>query len=154
MSASLPAVDGEFLAAEDAESDDQQYAAPRHADEREGADHDLPRHQPALDERSAAARLAERTHRELGAARDAADDGFNRLQRARVGADAVLVDARREIRRDRARRDGVDIRYYNIIYNIVDDVKAALTGMLTPERRGARRLEKPPARPPARPAAR
>jgi translation initiation factor IF-2 len=37
--------------------------------------------------------------------------------------------------RDRARRDGVDIRYYNIIYNIVDDVKAALTGMLTPERR-------------------
>jgi translation initiation factor IF-2 len=37
--------------------------------------------------------------------------------------------------RDRARRDGVEIRYYNIIYNIVDDVKAALTGMLTPERR-------------------
>ena len=37
--------------------------------------------------------------------------------------------------RDRARRDGVDIRYYNIIYNIVDDVKGALTGMLAPERR-------------------
>jgi translation initiation factor IF-2 len=37
--------------------------------------------------------------------------------------------------RERSRRDGVDIRYYNIIYNIVDDVKAALTGMLTPERR-------------------
>ncbi len=35
--------------------------------------------------------------------------------------------------RDRAKRDGVEIRYYNIIYNVVDDVKAALSGMLTPE---------------------
>jgi translation initiation factor IF-2 len=26
--------------------------------------------------------------------------------------------------RDRAKRDGVEIRYYNIIYNLVDDVKA------------------------------
>ena len=34
--------------------------------------------------------------------------------------------------RDMARRDGVDIRYYSIIYNVVDDVKAALTGMLSP----------------------
>ena len=37
--------------------------------------------------------------------------------------------------RERARRDGVDVRYYNIIYNVVDDVKAALSGMLTPETR-------------------
>jgi translation initiation factor IF-2 len=37
--------------------------------------------------------------------------------------------------RERARRDGVDIRYYNIIYNVIDDVKAALSGMLAPERR-------------------
>ena len=37
--------------------------------------------------------------------------------------------------RDRAKRDGVEIRYYNIIYNLVDDVKAALSGMLTPEMR-------------------
>ena len=37
--------------------------------------------------------------------------------------------------RDRARAHGVDIRYYNIIYNILDDVKAALSGMLVPERR-------------------
>ncbi len=35
--------------------------------------------------------------------------------------------------RDRAKRDGVEIRYYNIIYNVVDDVKAVLSGMLTPE---------------------
>jgi translation initiation factor IF-2 len=37
--------------------------------------------------------------------------------------------------RDRAKRDGVEIRYYNIIYNVVDDVKAVLSGMLTPETR-------------------
>jgi translation initiation factor IF-2 len=37
--------------------------------------------------------------------------------------------------RDAAEQLGVDIRYYNIIYNLVDDVKAAMSGMLTPERR-------------------
>jgi translation initiation factor IF-2 len=37
--------------------------------------------------------------------------------------------------RDRARRDGVEIRYYNIIYNVVDDVKATLSGLLAPETR-------------------
>ena len=35
--------------------------------------------------------------------------------------------------RERAKRDGVEIRYYNIIYNVVDDIKAVLSGMLTPE---------------------
>ncbi|HEY4193424.1 MAG TPA: translation initiation factor IF-2 [Mesorhizobium sp.] len=30
---------------------------------------------------------------------------------------------------------GIDIRYYNIIYNLVDDVKAAMSGLLSPERR-------------------
>jgi translation initiation factor IF-2 len=34
--------------------------------------------------------------------------------------------------RDMAARDGVDIRYYSIIYNVIDDVKALLTGMLAP----------------------
>jgi len=37
--------------------------------------------------------------------------------------------------RDAAERDGVEIRYYNIIYDLVDDVKAAMSGMLSPERR-------------------
>jgi len=37
--------------------------------------------------------------------------------------------------RERSKRDGVDIRYYNIIYNVLDDVKAALSGMLAPETR-------------------
>jgi len=30
---------------------------------------------------------------------------------------------------------GVDVRYYNIIYEAVDEIKAALSGMLTPERK-------------------
>ena len=34
--------------------------------------------------------------------------------------------------RDMAERDGVDIRYYSIIYNVLDDLKALLSGMLAP----------------------
>ncbi len=34
--------------------------------------------------------------------------------------------------RDLAEQAGIEIRYYNIIYNLVDDVKAALSGMLSP----------------------
>jgi translation initiation factor IF-2 len=34
-----------------------------------------------------------------------------------------------------AENNGVDIRYYNIIYDAVDEVKAAMTGMLAPEQR-------------------
>ncbi|EJN10076.1 translation initiation factor IF-2 [Herbaspirillum sp. YR522] len=34
-----------------------------------------------------------------------------------------------------AESSGVDIRYYNIIYDAVDDVKAAMSGMLAPEKR-------------------
>ncbi|MCH8499443.1 MAG: translation initiation factor IF-2 [Marinobacter sp.] len=30
-------------------------------------------------------------------------------------------------------QEGVDLRYYSIIYNMIDDVRAALTGMLAPE---------------------
>ena len=30
-------------------------------------------------------------------------------------------------------QEGLDLRYYSIIYNLIDDVKAALTGMLAPE---------------------
>jgi len=37
--------------------------------------------------------------------------------------------------RDLAKRDGVDIRYYSIIYNALDDIKAMLSGMLAPELR-------------------
>ncbi|WP_105383827.1 translation initiation factor IF-2 [Neorhizobium alkalisoli] len=34
-----------------------------------------------------------------------------------------------------AERSGIEIRYYNIIYDLVDDVKAAMSGLLSPERR-------------------
>ncbi len=34
-----------------------------------------------------------------------------------------------------AEHSGVDIRYYNVIYDAVDDLKAAVTGMLAPERK-------------------
>jgi translation initiation factor IF-2 len=34
-----------------------------------------------------------------------------------------------------AESQGIDIRYYNIIYDAVDEVKAALSGMLAPERK-------------------
>jgi len=37
--------------------------------------------------------------------------------------------------RELAERDNVEIRYYNIIYDLVDDVKKAMSGLLTPERR-------------------
>ncbi len=37
--------------------------------------------------------------------------------------------------REQARNDNVDIRYYSIIYEVVDDVKTALTGLLSPEAR-------------------
>ena len=47
--------------------------------------------------------------------------GFN--TRADVGA------------RKLAEGNGIDIRYYNIIYDAVDDVKAAVSGMLTPDRK-------------------
>jgi translation initiation factor IF-2 len=36
-----------------------------------------------------------------------------------------------------AEHSGVDIRYYTIIYEAVDDVKAAISGMLAPERKEA-----------------
>ncbi|NDB00704.1 MAG: translation initiation factor IF-2, partial [Betaproteobacteria bacterium] len=34
-----------------------------------------------------------------------------------------------------AENNGVDIRYYNIIYDAVDELKAAMSGMLTPEKK-------------------
>jgi translation initiation factor IF-2 len=37
--------------------------------------------------------------------------------------------------RTAAEQAGIDIRYYSIIYNLVDDVKQAMSGMLSPERR-------------------
>jgi translation initiation factor IF-2 len=52
------------------------------------------------------------------------------------GAAVIGFNVRADkLARERAKRDGVEIRYYNIIYNVVDDIKAALSGMLAPELR-------------------
>ncbi|OLP45349.1 translation initiation factor IF-2 [Rhizobium oryziradicis] len=57
----------------------------------------------------------------LAEASNAAIIGFN----VRANAQAKLA----------AERAGTEIRYYNIIYDLVDDVKAAMSGLLSPERR-------------------
>ena len=40
--------------------------------------------------------------------------------------------------REAAERSGIEIRYYNIIYDLVDDIKATLSGMLPPTLREER----------------
>jgi translation initiation factor IF-2 len=55
-----------------------------------------------------------------------------------VASKAVVIGF--NVRADQAARklaeaNGVDIRYYNIIYDAVDEVKAAMGGMLAPEKR-------------------
>ncbi len=37
--------------------------------------------------------------------------------------------------REAATRENIEIRYYNIIYDLVDDIKGAMSGLLAPERR-------------------
>ena len=37
--------------------------------------------------------------------------------------------------RNQAQQDNVDIRYYSIIYELLDDMKAAVEGLLAPEQR-------------------
>ncbi|HWI51426.1 MAG TPA: translation initiation factor IF-2 [Symbiobacteriaceae bacterium] len=49
---------------------------------------------------------------------------------------AIIIgfNVRPDDRADRAAKEqGIDIRMYNIIYNVIDDVKAAMTGMLAPK---------------------
>jgi translation initiation factor IF-2 len=57
----------------------------------------------------------------LAAASEAPIIGFN----VRANAQA----------RDAAEREGIEIRYYNIIYDLVDDIRKAMSGLLSPERR-------------------
>jgi translation initiation factor IF-2 len=37
--------------------------------------------------------------------------------------------------RQKCDQDGVDLRYYSVIYELIDDVKAAMSGKLAPEHR-------------------
>jgi translation initiation factor IF-2 len=55
-----------------------------------------------------------------------------------VASKAIIIGF--NVRADQSARKlaetlGVDIRYYNIIYDAVDDVRAAMSGMLTPEKK-------------------
>jgi translation initiation factor IF-2 len=55
-----------------------------------------------------------------------------------VASKAVVIGF--NVRADMAARklaeaNGIDVRYYNIIYDAVDEVKAAMSGMLAPEKR-------------------
>ena len=52
------------------------------------------------------------------------------------GAAIIGFNVRANVQaRAAAARDGIEIRYYSIIYDLVDDVKSAMSGMLSPERR-------------------
>ncbi len=48
-----------------------------------------------------------------------------------IGFNARADNAARKL----AQASGVDIRYYNIIYEAVDEVKAAMSGMLSPDKK-------------------
>ena len=49
------------------------------------------------------------------------------------GAVIVAFNVRADVQaKQQAERDGVEIRYYNIIYDLVDDVKKAMSGLLAP----------------------
>ena len=37
--------------------------------------------------------------------------------------------------RKAAENNGIDVRYYNILYEVIEDVKAAMSGMLTPDKK-------------------
>jgi len=55
-----------------------------------------------------------------------------------VTSSAIIIgfNARADTKaRALAENEGVEIRYYNVIYDLIDDVRAALSGMLSPEMR-------------------
>ena len=59
------------------------------------------------------------------------------VQQAKTSGAPIIafnVRANRQAK-DLAEREGVEIRYYSIIYELLDEIKGALEGMLAPERR-------------------
>ncbi len=55
---------------------------------------------------------------------------------ATTGAMILAFNVRADARvRDLAAQEGADIRYYSIIYNLIDDIKAIMGGLLDPVRR-------------------
>ncbi|MGO2095788.1 MAG: translation initiation factor IF-2 [Candidatus Microbacterium stercoravium] len=68
-------------------------------------------------------------HRGVGAVTES-DINLATIDNAIVLGFNVRPDAKA---REAAAREGVDIRFYNVIYNAIDDVEASLKGMLKPE---------------------
>jgi ribosome-binding factor A len=68
---------------------------------------------------STAASVRSREQRQPG---DGLQRDHHRLQRPRRGQNAELAE-----------REGVEIRYYSVIYQAIDEIEAALKGMLKPE---------------------
>ncbi|MDQ1128032.1 translation initiation factor IF-2 [Microbacterium sp. SORGH_AS_0888] len=68
-------------------------------------------------------------HRGVGAITES-DVNLASIDNAIVIGFNVRPDAKA---RERASREGVDIRFYSVIYNAIDDVEQSLTGMLKPE---------------------
>ncbi|WEK13966.1 MAG: translation initiation factor IF-2 [Candidatus Microbacterium phytovorans] len=68
-------------------------------------------------------------HRGVGAITES-DVNLATIDNAIVIGFNVRPDAKA---RERAAREGVDIRFYSVIYNAIDDVEQSLTGMLKPE---------------------
>ena len=59
------------------------------------------------------------------------------VQQAKTSGSPIIafnVRANRQAK-ELAEREGVEIRYYSIIYELLDEIKGALEGMLAPERR-------------------
>ncbi|MBK8455678.1 MAG: translation initiation factor IF-2, partial [Phyllobacteriaceae bacterium] len=85
----------------------------------------------ALDKMSTAEVRAKIVHSGVGAITE------SDVSLAEASAAAIIgFNVRANVQaRDAAERTGTEIRYYNIIYNLVDDVKAAMSGLLSPERR-------------------
>ena len=58
-----------------------------------------------------------------------------RLKRARTVREVLEALGMPPETIDAAEASGIEIRYYNIIYDLVDDVKAAMSGLLSPDLR-------------------
>ncbi len=70
----------------------------------------------------------------LGAAGGISESDVQLAITAKTPIIAFNVRANKQAR-DLAEREGVEIRYYSVIYDLINDVKDTLSGMLAPERR-------------------
>jgi len=61
------------------------------------------------------------------------ESDINLAQASQAPVVAFNVRATKQAR-DLAEREGIEIRYYSVIYDLVDDIKAIMSGMLAPER--------------------